>query len=519
MLTALSRLVLWALSLGAAGLFLGLALRRIPYPLELDYIEGVMMDHVVRLASGRPIYVAPTLDFITLAYMPGFATLSAALARVFGPEFWVPRVVSASAMLGIAALAIAVLRAETRRWTFAIAGAGVLLMSYGITGAHYDVGRPDSLMLLLSLGGLAVLRFTTGTRGALVAAALLTAGFFTKQHAVWFGIAGLAHLALNDRRRLPAFAAALLLGCAGGYALLTLWLGPWFPFFTWEVPTRWSQVSPLRILNYVGGGLLGSHALLVLPALLSLALAPRPWAGREGVWAWAGLAGIATGFMATLDPDAFRHVMNPTVVAFSVLGPLSLWRLARALGGRDERGALAVAQLVLCLQFIPLVYPVRAHLPHPGAARARAELRQVLGSHDGPVLMLYHGFYAWDAGKGTALQQITLDDVIRARGNSLLRRDPEYFERMFEERLVRGPDRPMIVTDVRLDHSGSESRTLWERVARHYRYAGELGEISQALNPVDGNHWTPRYLYLPLEHGEAVPPDPASPDPGPGTED
>ena len=61
----------------------------------------------------------------------------------------------------IATLVVAVLRAETRSWTLGVAGAGALLMSYGVTGGHYDVARPDSMMLLLSLSGLAVLPWWT----------------------------------------------------------------------------------------------------------------------------------------------------------------------------------------------------------------------------------------------------------------------------------------------------------------------------------------------------------------------
>jgi hypothetical protein len=511
MLTRLVRAALWACSLASVLVFVALVLLRLRYPLELDYIEGVMMDHLVRLAQGRPIYVEPTLEFVTLAYMPLFATVASFLARLFGPELWQPRLISFVSMLGIATLVIAVLRAETRSWTLGVAGAGALLASYGVTGGHYDVGRPDSMMLLLSLSGLAVLRFTTDVRGALIAAALLTAGFFTKQHSVWFSIAGLVHLAVNDRRRLAPFAVAIVAGCAGGFALLSLWLGPWFPYFTWEVPSHWSQISKVRILNYAGGGLLGLFSLLSVPSFLSLGLPERPWRGRSGIWAFGGLAGIAAGLMATLDPDAFRHVMNPTVVAFSVLGPLSLWRLGRAIDppapGRAGGAELAVC-LVLVLQFVPLQYTARGQLPHPRAREALAELTERIRRHPGRVLMFYHGYYTWHAGKGTFFQQIALDDIIRARGNALLRRDPDFVRRMLEP-LRSGPDRPMIITDIALERSGIESQPYWEEIARGYRLADSLGEISAALNPVNGNHWTPQYVYLPVEPGAA----PAAPAP------
>src|SRR4029077_19493538 len=91
---------------------------------------------------------------------------------------------------------------------------------------------PDALMLLLSLGGLAVLRFTSDRRGALIASAMLVVAFFTKQHAVWFGFAALAHLWTNDRKRFAPFAGVWVAGCAVGYLVLSLWLRAGVSFFT-----------------------------------------------------------------------------------------------------------------------------------------------------------------------------------------------------------------------------------------------------------------------------------------------
>ena len=502
----ITRLMLWTVAVSVIGIFVVLATRRIPYPLELDYIEGAMMDHIVRLSQGRPIYVAPSLDFITLAYMPGYATLVSLLARVNGPALWEPRLVSFTAMMINAFLVGFVLRRETRSWTLAIAGAGLLIGAFGVTGAHYDVGRPDSLMLCLVLSGLVVLRFTSGLRGAAVSALLLTLAFFTKQHAAWFVLAAMVHLAVNDRLRFWLFSALAIAGCVGGYLALTLWLGPWFPFFTWEIPSHWSQLDKVRILNYFGRGLVGTFGYLTAGVLASLALPDRLWTGRGGLWYWVGLGGLATGIMATLDPDAFRHVMNPSVVALSVLGPLAWWHVTHHLAtwpGSTRTGRHAVLWLILALQFVPLAYTVRGQLPHQHALAARRELVERIQAYPGRVLMLYHGYYTWLAGKGSTLQQIALDDIIRARGNRLLRQDPGAVERILAP-LMSGTDRPMIITDIALERSGIESQPLWAKVARGYRYAGDLRPWGGTLDPVDGNHWTPRYVYLPAGAGDTT---------------
>jgi len=141
-------LAVWAGALLGILSYALLGAWRLGYPLELDCIEGVMMDHVVRLAHGQPIFVAPTLGFVPLAYMPLFATLTSFLARAFPPALWEPRLISFGASLLLMALLAGVVWAETRRATLAAAAAGIYGLAFGVTGACYDVARPDSLTIV-----------------------------------------------------------------------------------------------------------------------------------------------------------------------------------------------------------------------------------------------------------------------------------------------------------------------------------------------------------------------------------
>jgi 4-amino-4-deoxy-L-arabinose transferase-like glycosyltransferase len=503
MIARAMRVSVVAVSAAASAIFLFLAWRHLHYPAEMDYIEGVMMDHVVRLAHSRPIYVAPSLDFVALAYMPLFTTVVSLLARVFGPELWEPRFISLLGTLGIVTLAVIIVRRESRSWTLAIAAGGLYLMGYGAAGGgHYDASRPDSMMLFLSLAGLATLRFTTGVRGAMWAALLLTLAFFTKQHAAWFGIAALLHLRWNDRDRFVPFALALVAGCVGGYFLLALVLGPWFMFYTWDVPSHWSHFSKLRIEHYLGGGLLGMLGPLTVPTLLTLALPEPPWRGRSGIWMWAGLGAFGTGMLATFDPSAWRHVFMPSMVVLSILGPISLGRLIDQLAPPESewrKRAEGLVCLVLVLQIVPLIYAIHSELPHPHAAAARADFIERLRAMPGRVIVVEHGFYATLAGKDPSLQVIAIGDLERALGNQMLRKDPLVYEKMFLP-LRRGPGRPALITDEPLEEVGP----LWASIAPGYRLADSLGAMTDPLRAFHGHIGAPQYVYLPREDDSGV---------------
>ena len=488
--------VVWALGLYAIGAYVWLALNRCAYPLELDFIEGVMLDHVARISRGQPIYVEPSLHFIPLAYMPLFTTLSGFVMKIAGPGFFAMRSVSFACSMGLTALLGWIVLRETRRAPFAIAAAGTYAMAFGLTGACYDVGRPDSMMLLLAFGALAVLRYSTSVPAAIGAAALFTLGFFTKQHGLIFAMGAIAYTFFHDRRRFVPFTLAVLVGCGGGYLLLNAWLGDWFRLFTWSVPRGWSEFSPSRIERYLGGGLFGALACSSVPALLSLAVRDPANDGRRAIWHWSGLAAIGTGLLATLDRNAYLHLFTPTVVTLAVLGPVALDRLLRHLEPEEAAPSLAatIALVVLAAQFVPLIYPVRMHVPRPHAREAHDQLIARIKSMPNGVIIPYHGWYDLEAGGPGSLQNIALYDIERSHGNEILARDPHFLDRMFEP-LVSGPNRPAVLTDVPLDRSGP----LWMKLAPGYRLADSLGAISQALRPLTGNQHSLSYLYLPVE--------------------
>jgi hypothetical protein len=493
---------LGALSIAA---FVALSLVRLFCPIELGNGEGMMLDNAIRVARGQPLYVAPSLDFIPFVYMPMFSYLMAPLVKIFGPELWEGRLVDLLGVAGFVIVLMVIVRRETRSWALALAGAGLFLMGHGLTRGGYDVVRPDPLMLMLAFAGLAVLRFTTTARGAVVAALIAALGFFDKQHGILFGLAAIPWLALQDRRRFLPYTATFLGASIGGYALLALWLGPWFPFYTWDVPSHWSQFSRGRVFQYFGDVLLGKLGPLVIPSALAFGVGGDEGRRPESLWAWAAAAGIGTGLMATLDPYAYYHTLMPTIAAFCVLGPIALDRLARRLDGGAPARAAAAACVMLALQFLPLLYPMRTLIPRPGAAATRREFVAKLRSLPGRVLMPYHGFYLTVAGKSMGMSVLPLDDVVRAKGNRLLRRDPQYFERLFDA-LRHGPGRPLIVNDSVFAKTGDASTSMWATLDQSYRRAGDLGDLIERLRPLAGSRNAPTWIYAPVDSAAAAAP-------------
>src|SRR5262245_24466592 len=80
------------------------ALLRMRFPFELEWMEGASIAHIDRLAHGLPLYVKPSLDFTPFIYPPLYFVVASWVAKLAGVGFVALRLVSFGASLGCFAL-------------------------------------------------------------------------------------------------------------------------------------------------------------------------------------------------------------------------------------------------------------------------------------------------------------------------------------------------------------------------------------------------------------------------------
>ena len=82
-----SRVVVVVAAIAPIAIYLFVALRRIGYPFELEWLEGGEVEIVNRVVHGQGIYVAPSLHYVPYPYPPLVIWISAVFAKVFGVGF------------------------------------------------------------------------------------------------------------------------------------------------------------------------------------------------------------------------------------------------------------------------------------------------------------------------------------------------------------------------------------------------------------------------------------------------
>jgi len=495
-----------SLHLGVILAFLWLTAHRVFHPLELGHVEGVLLDSARLLAEGAPLYPPPSFEFTPLAYMPGYFMVVAPLIKLFGVHLWVPRVVALVETLLLAGLLWNIVRRETGSAVLAVAAPALLFAAFGFCGGSYDLVQPNSQMLMFAFAGFILLRERTDLAGTVLAAACFAASFISKQHGLLFGLSALPWLWMHQRRRLLPFALALAVMAGGAYALCAMAFGPWFAFYTYDVPSHWSTLDRVKMEDlgrYVFGVFGIATTLGVIGALrMGRARDATPDATGRQLWWWCLAGGIGTGVLAALDPYSYRHTIMPMIAALALVAPIAAFQITAGFAARRSRTsslpAVAVALWLIVPQYVPLLFSLHHYLAPPHGIETRALFYAHLHAIPGRAIIVNHGFYLHDAGKAMSAHLLPIEDVLRAHGNALLRRDPGYFDRMFGA-LMSGAGRPWLVTDIPLAGVGDQSNRYWRTIAKGYALVDSLGPESEAMLPPAGVHASPRYFYAPRD--------------------
>lgn len=400
---------------------------RLTYPLDVEWMEGGMLVHAQRLATGQGIYVKPSLDFIPFLYTPLYPAILAALSFVFPLGYVLGRLVSIIAFTGALAMLVVCAAGEARGLgrrglavLVALGGAAATAASFQFTGGFFDIVRADSLLLLLESVALWLALRGGGWKTALLAGVTIALGFFAKQTASIIGVGlGLGLLIANWRRGL-VYGAAAAVTLAAGLALLVKTSDGWF----WTYIFKLHQSHAFRMDAAFQGALPDTLKFawpifaIMLLATLTLALARR--LERRDVILWAvALAGEAAAIIGFGTQWAYANAFIPAVF-FPALAAavLSVRALVRAFESQ-RIGATAVAVLVvlgLGWQNWRTPRPDQNSVPSV-AERARAELfLSELRTLRGELFIPFHTYYGALVGKRPYVHRMGIRDVEAALG-------------------------------------------------------------------------------------------------------
>ena len=463
-LDRIARTLRWCLigvSVWYLGSYLVVALARIGYPFELEWMEGAVANHVLRILHGQPLYVRPSLDFVPFVYAPLYFYVSAGLAKVIGLSLFPLRLVSLLSSLACFAVIYAFVQRETGSRFHGLAAAALFAATFRAAGAWLDIARPDTLMLAFLLAGLYLARFGRSTLALTTAGLLFALAFHTKQTALFIAVPVAAGLvAMRGFRSLAFIGTFGLLGLGAVPALNAAYHG-WYNYYVFFLPAHKPLVRSLIWGFWI------DDLLRVMPVACGLAVAWLSWRraglGRAArffyVLALAGM--VAAAWSGRLHYGGYRNALLPAYAGLAVVAVLGAWTLARPRerSGLRNTGATPAVYIACVVQFGLLWYNPAAQIPSREDVRAGRELVATLAGYPGEILVPQHGYLPELAGKRSFAHQMALYDVLIAGPSQtqdrLVQEIVQAIERQRFSAIIL--DGPFVLQDTLLDYYASQS--------------------------------------------------------------
>jgi hypothetical protein len=401
------------------GLFLWAAVRRMGYPFEVEWIESGILVSVLRIAHGQGLYVKPTLEFVPFLYAPVYLYVVAGVTKLAGGHgalagYGAMRLVSTLGTLGSCAAIYALVRTETQRRMAALAAAGLYVACYSVVLGFFDIGRLDSLFVMLLLLALLAQR-----RGHPVVAALLWVVVFqTKQTVLPLAVVILAAEWQRPRRMVAAL-ATFAVAAAGSVLWLNHATGGWYSFYLFDLVSG-LPIVPRQVALFVPVSLVEpmavAWALIVAAAVTTRVKLGGATAMFYGFVSVALIGGI---WFVEAHRGASVNAMMPAYAWVAVLFGVAMARLLdEAETNAAPRLALAVL-LAVAVQLVALIYnPGRYVPPQDAVARTQRFIGQVRAL-PGDVYVLNHSYDAVLAGKQPHAEGEALGAVLDANPKGL----------------------------------------------------------------------------------------------------
>lgn len=510
-------------------IFVGLArvfLLRLGYPLDLEWMEGGMLVHALRLGSGQPLYAEPSVDFVSFPYTPLYPAVLGVLSKIFGLSYILGRAVSILAFCGSLVLLVAAVRGIAQQFeskelqavatTAGLLGAAAVCLAFPFCGAFYDLVRCDSLWLFLVSAGVYSCSPGRSMSATVLGALLLVLAFFTKQTAAPFMVATAASMAFTSGiKRGLVFSAVAFGSTATGILVGQYLTDGWQWFYIYRLhqshETRFEKIwpeTPRVLFDY------GFMLLVPIAACLLLVAFRRRLSPRLFYWAFMAATALATAAVASATQGAYDNAYIPAIYFGALLSAACVVELAAlaadlsaSTGGavwsfgerqRPWRGSLRIFSL-LGLGLLSAHAMIRwlDPSPHVPSQQDHAEARRLLAylTEQGPEIFVPgHPFYSVLAGGRGHLHIMGVSDVYS--WPRAITSDPG------RDRAIKEHFRGSVMSSFRSKR--------WKMVILddcptprlfglngYYRLVDDLARSGKAPRSLTGYPCTPRYVWVP----------------------
>lgn len=468
--------------------FIIVALCRIRYPFELEWLEGGALDQVRRILSGQKLYVAPSLEFVPFIYTPLYFYLSAAVSKVSGIGFTPLRLVSLAASLSCFLIIFLIVKRETGDTFAGILASCLFAATFRISGAWFDIARVDSLFLVLLLAALYEVKFKDSSKSCIAAGILISFSFLTKQIALLTSLPIMIYCLLVGKRRFLYLLGTVAVIIGASTFLLDYFHNGWYNYYVFHLP-RQHGILRSAFFYFWSYDL---RPISIAMALSILYLFIQFWykAKKNYLFYFLSAAGMIGGaWLSRLHSGSYDNVLLPACAIISVLFGLavhSIFQLVQAAPANSRSIMEIYVYLVCIIQFACLIYNPFDQIPSQWDLEAGKKFITQITQIKGDVFIPYHPYLATLANKSGFAHAMAMADIIRGDKGEV---------KAELANQVRDALRRKIFSTIFLD---SKQDWFQEDVDHNYRAIQcSIFDTETAFRPVTGGDTRPEFVYVP----------------------
>ena len=391
-----------------------LFLNHVYFPLNLNLMEGTVLQHVDRAVKGMEIYPAPTAEFVSFAYNPLYYYLSVPFVWLFGESLFTLRIVAIAGTIGVLLTSGLIIYNYTRSKWWSITGVGLIASSYRVMDAYLDTAHSDPWMVFCVLLGTFLVRVGSNRWMDLIGIAILVASFWFKQHGALFVIGGIVYLIYREGLKIsiPAIACAAILGPVIYLLFGNKLFGSHFHYFTYVVPSNWSELNLETITRFIKY-LAQYYPLMTLFCFTGMFLQGLRSIWTIDIWHFQYAAALLSGFMGALDPGSADNVFIPMAILTILVGTLSFWEIITMMIPPRRIGLVSSGMIV---SYGLIVFNPFTLVVSKDADRSYVDFIRMLKGLDGPVYAPTVGQLQADYSLFPAAHWVALEDMVRGPG-------------------------------------------------------------------------------------------------------
>jgi len=375
-------------------MYLVIALTRLSYPFELEWMEGGSVVQVQRILDGQSLYVAPSLSFVPFIYTPLYFYVSSLFAHVTGNGFLPLRLVSLLSSLGCFAFIFMIVHRRTSSLYASFIAFCLFTATFRISGSWFDIARVDSLFLFLLLAGIYAFDSPRAFTRAFASPALLFLSFFTKQ-TVLIVVVCLSAAAFFTRKRSERFWFPLSFSflLVGSSLVMNSLTDGWYNYYVFDLAAQHGIFNSMLVQFWtddIAKHLAIALCVCVIP-FLSIGADTNSKSERiiQDIIILGSL--FLLSYLSRIHPDGYNNVLMPVYAGIAIYFGVGLALSLKAIG--EDAKIKTVLILATSLQFVNLFYSPEQQIPSPMDKQQGEKLQRLISSFEGEVYLSDHPWY------------------------------------------------------------------------------------------------------------------------------